>query len=36
MKQNLRVVRPGFGLDPKFKDILLGNKVNKNLKKVLK
>ncbi len=30
---NLRVVRPGFGLDPKFKDILLGNKVNKNLKK---
>ena len=22
-----------FGLDPKFKDILLGNKVNKDLKK---
>ncbi|MEO1648978.1 MAG: pseudaminic acid synthase [Pseudomonadota bacterium] len=31
--QNLRSVRPGFGLDPKHYDVLLGKKVNQALKK---
>ncbi len=30
---NLRVVRPGLGLAPKYYDLLLGRKVNQNLKK---
>src|SRR5699024_1422872 len=28
-KESLRVIRPGFGLAPKYYDILLGKKVNK-------
>lgn len=31
--KNLRIVRPGFGLPPKYYDILLGRKVNKDIKK---
>ena len=31
--QNLRIVRPGLGLPPKYYDVLLGRKVNKDLKK---
>ena len=32
-KQNLRIVRPGLGLAPKYYDILIGKKVNKDVKK---
>ena len=32
-KENLRIVRPGLGLPPKYYDILLGRKVNQNVKK---
>ncbi|MFW3616929.1 pseudaminic acid synthase [Billgrantia antri] len=31
--ENIRVVRPGFGLEPKFLDILIGRRVNKRLEK---
>ena len=31
--KNLRIVRPGKGLPPKYYDILLGRKVNQDLKK---
>ena len=31
--KNLRVIRPGFGLPPKFLEILIGRRVNKSLKK---
>lgn len=31
--ENLRVIRPGFGLPPKYYNILLGHKINKNAKK---
>ncbi|GHS84784.1 hypothetical protein FACS1894103_5760 [Campylobacterota bacterium] len=31
--ENLRVVRPGFGLQPKFLGILLGRRANKSLPK---
>jgi len=31
--QNLRKVRPGYGLPPKYFDLLLGKKVSRNLKK---
>ena len=31
--KNLRIVRPGLGLAPKYYDILLGRKVNKDVKK---
>ena len=30
---NIRVVRPGYGLEPKYLDILLGRRVNQDLKK---
>ena len=30
---NMRCVRPGFGLPPKFYDLLLGRRVNRDLKK---
>jgi len=30
---NLRSIRPGFGLEPKYFDELLGRKINKNVKK---
>lgn len=32
-KESLRVIRPGFGLAPKYYDILLGKKVNKGIAK---
>jgi len=32
-KDNLRIVRPGMGLEPKYFDILLGRKVNQDLEK---
>lgn len=32
-EQNLRVVRPGYGLEPKYYDVILGRKVNKDVKK---
>ncbi|MFH1389702.1 MAG: pseudaminic acid synthase [Candidatus Margulisiibacteriota bacterium] len=32
-KQNLRVIRPGYGLAPKYYDELLGKKVKRDLKK---
>ena len=31
--QNLRIVRPGLGLPPKYYDVLIGRKVNQDLKK---
>ena len=31
--ENLRIVRPGLGLPPKYYDVLLGRKVNQDLKK---
>ena len=32
-EENMRIVRPGLGLPPRYYDILLGRKVNRNLKK---
>ena len=32
-EKNLRIVRPGLGLPPKYYDIILGRKVNKSVKK---
>ena len=32
-KQNIKVVRPSFGLQPKFYNKILGKTVNKNIKK---
>ncbi|WP_187371011.1 pseudaminic acid synthase [Gracilibacillus massiliensis] len=32
-KDNLRVIRPGYGLPPKYFDVLLGKKVNQDIKK---
>lgn len=32
-KENLRIVRPGLGLPPKYYDVLLGRKVNQDVKK---
>lgn len=32
-KENLRVIRPGFGLAPKYYDILLGKKINRDAPK---
>ncbi|KAB2952946.1 pseudaminic acid synthase [Heliorestis acidaminivorans] len=32
-KNNLRAIRPGYGLPPKYIDVLLGKKVRKNVKK---
>nr|ADD96529.1 N acylneuraminate 9 phosphate synthase [uncultured organism MedDCM-OCT-S11-C293] len=31
--ENLRIIRPGLGLPPKYYDVLLGRKVNQDLKK---
>ncbi|MCS0674056.1 pseudaminic acid synthase [Cytobacillus firmus] len=31
-KENLRIIRPGFGLEPKYYDFLLGKQVKKNVK----
>jgi N-acetylneuraminate synthase len=30
-KENLRCIRPGFGLEPKYYDILLGKRVNRDI-----
>ena len=32
-KKNLRIVRPGLGLPPKYYDVIIGRKVNRNVKK---
>ena len=32
-KNNLRIVRPGLGLPPKYYDIIFGKKVNQDVKK---
>ena len=32
-EKNLRIVRPGLGLAPKYYDILIGKKVNKDVNK---
>lgn len=32
-KQNLRRIRPGYGLSPKYLDVVIGKKVNRNIKK---
>ena len=32
-EKNMRIIRPGLGLSPKYYDIIKGKKVNKNLKK---
>ena len=32
-EKNLRIVRPGLGLPPKYYDILIRQKVNRNVKK---
>ena len=32
-KKNLRIIRPGYGLPPKFYDTLIGKKVNQDVKK---
>jgi len=31
--ENMRIVRPGMGLKPKYYDVLLGRKVNQNVRK---
>jgi len=31
-KENIRVIRPGFGLDPKYYDLLLGKPIKRDLK----
>ncbi|UQZ36966.1 pseudaminic acid synthase [Paenibacillus sp. PK3_47] len=31
--ENIRVIRPGFGLEPKYYDLLLGKKINRDLKR---
>lgn len=31
--KNLRIVRPGMGLPPKYFEILLGKKVNRDVRK---
>ena len=31
--ENLRIVRPGLGLSPKYYDILIGRQVNQDVKK---
>ncbi len=32
-KKNLRIIRPGHGLDPKYFDIILGKRIKKSVKK---
>jgi len=32
-KDNIKIVRPGFGIPPKYYDLLIGRRVNKNLPK---
>lgn len=30
--ENIKVIRPGFGLDPKYNDLLLGKQIKRDLK----
>jgi sialic acid synthase SpsE len=32
-KNNLRIIRPGFGIEPKYYNLLICRKVNKTLRK---
>ena len=32
-KENMRAIRPGYGLSPKYFDKILGKRVNKDIKK---
>ena len=32
-EENIRIVRPGHGLEPKYYEILLGKKINQDAKK---
>lgn len=32
-EENLRIIRPGYGLEPKYYDIVLGKRVNRDVKK---
>ena len=32
-EENLRIVRPGLGLAPKYYNVIIGKKVNRNVKK---
>jgi N-acetylneuraminate synthase len=32
-KENLRIVRPGLGLPPKYHEVILGRKINRDVKK---
>ena len=32
-KENLRIIRPGMGLPPKYYEVILGRKVTKAVKK---
>lgn len=32
-KENLRIIRPGLGLEPKYYDFLIGKKIKRNVKK---
>ena len=32
-QENLRIVRPGYGLEPKYYDVFLGKKINQAVKK---
>ncbi|MCK5099801.1 MAG: pseudaminic acid synthase, partial [Desulfobacteraceae bacterium] len=32
-KENMRIIRPGYGLAPKYFDLLTGKRVNKNIKR---
>jgi sialic acid synthase SpsE len=32
-KDNIKIIRPGYGLAPKYIDLILGKKINRNLEK---
>jgi len=32
-EENCRIIRPGFGLVPKYYDLILGRKINKSVKR---
>ena len=34
-KENIRIVRPGYGLEPKFFEKLIGTKCKVNLRKII-
>lgn len=31
--KNMRAIRPGFGLSPKYYDLVIGKKINKDVEK---